>query len=94
MDTRCPACADPSLGIGHTCAGSGTWKAAEAHAAGAVDAIEQAWPIFQTDLQLRVRGLDEDIVRSKLRALMSQLLDDDQVIEVLFTIRQEEAIAA
>lgn len=92
---RCPACSDPSLGLPHTCAGSGTWKAAEAHSAGAVDALEEGWPVFLVDIQLRVRSLEEVLVREKLTELVSKLLDDDQVESAHFSIRQEaEPVAA
>ena len=83
----CPACLDPTAGVPHTCPGSGTWKAAEAHAEGAVDEIEQEWPRYFVDLRFRVRALDEDLARHKLTDLVHALLEDDQVEEALFTIR-------
>lgn len=94
MRERCPACADPSSGVRHTCAGSGTFRADEAHASGAVEEIAEAWPYFVADLNFKIRALDEDMARHKLTDLVHQLLEDDQVEEAVISVRPYDQAAA
>ena len=89
--SECAACRDPDSGAIHTCAGSGTWKAAEAYAADAVEEIERDWARFAVDLHFQVRALDEPMVRSKLTGLVEGLLSDDQVEQADFSITLLEA---
>lgn len=79
-------------GLVHRCGGSGTFLAAEAHAAGEVDEIAETWPIFATRLSFRMRGADEHMVRERLTPLVAALLEDDMVLECEFTIEAEAAL--
>ena len=88
--SSCPACQDPESGALHTCAGSGTWKAAEAHVAGEVDETERDWERFAVVLHFQLRALNEEMVRAKLSGLVSALLSDDQVEQADFSIRMLE----
>ena len=89
---KCAACSDPEGGWAHTCAGSGTFIAAEAHVEGEVDEVE-VWPRFDVGLSFEVAALDDDGVRVRLNQLIALLLDDDQVDKVEFTIRPRERVA-
>lgn len=88
----CAACKDPDSDATHTCAGSGTWKAAEAYAEDMVDAIERDWERYAIDLHFQVRAVDEPMVRSKLTGLVESLLSDDQVESADFSITQLETV--
>ena len=85
----CPACGGVS-GAQHTCPGSGTWKAAEAHLAGEVDEISLDWNRFGVHLNFQVRAVDESMVREKLTGLVTELLSDDLVEHADFSITELE----
>ena len=92
---RCGACDNPDKGYQHTCAGSGTWAAAEAYDAEAV--LQQAsadWPYFDAEVTFRIRASDEHQVREKLTPLVVKLLGDDFVEQSSFTIELVERTAA
>lgn len=87
----CPACEQPGEGFTHSCEGSGTFRAAEAHVAGAVEEITAGWPRFEVTLHLRMVALDEDAARHALGDLVTPLLSDDLVEQADFSIVQTEA---
>jgi hypothetical protein len=90
--SNCYGCDDARAGDSviraHTCAGSGTFLAAEAHFAGEVDEIMEQWPRFGVAVNFQVRALDEAMVRDKLTALVTSILSDDQVEHSDFTIQE------
>ena len=81
---RCAAC-NGDLGAPHTCAGSGTFRAEEAYGADAVVAVETLQP-FGVRIELRVHAVDEHACRERLTALCEQLLNDDAIAWVDFSI--------
>lgn len=85
----CAACHGVE-GALHTCAGSGTYVAAEAHVAGEVDEISLDWTRFQVTLHFQVRALDESMVREKLTPLVSSLLSDDLVENADFSVVEHD----
>ena len=87
---RCGACDHPDAGYVHTCAGSGTYVAAEAYDADAV--VEQAaktWPYFDVKIKCRMRAQDEQMIREKLTPLVTGLLSDEFTDSSEFTIEQD-----
>ena len=90
---NCRACEEPNGGYAHTCAGSGTFLAAEAHASGEVDAIEQGWPRFKVDVALFIRAADEKMAREKLTPMVEAILSDDSAEQAEFTVTAEEPVA-
>lgn len=83
---RCAACENPDGGYAHTCAGSGTFVAAEAHVAGQVDEISADWPRFTVAINCTMRALDEHMVKDKLIPLVQALLKDDTVEQSDFSV--------
>lgn len=81
----CPACAGQP-GAAHTCPDSGTFLAAEAHVAGEVEEIAQAWPTWEARIGLRLRAADEGAAREHLTRLMGDLLDDALVEGLEFSM--------
>ena len=90
---KCAGCDLPGQGYAHTCAGSGTYVAAEAYDAEAVAEIEAAWPYFHVDINFNMRGQDDRMVREKLTPLVSALLEDDTVEAADFAVRPVEVTA-
>ncbi len=90
---RCAACDHPDQGYAHSCAGSGTFLAAEAHIAGEVDEIAQAWPRFKITIGFRLRALDEQHARDKISGLAAGVLSDDDVEDAEFAIMPLEVRA-
>jgi len=88
----CPACAGETDAT-HTCAGSGTFLAAEAHASGEVEAMAEAWPTYEATIHLRLRAPEEEDARRGLTKLMEELLDDALVTELDFSIRPYQVTA-
>lgn len=87
----CPACAGAE-GAAHTCGGSGTYLAAEAHGAGAVEIAEESgWPRWRVTMHLQMRRPDEASVRERLTGLVADLLDDDLVESADFALTEWEA---
>lgn len=91
---RCAACEDPDGGFAHTCAGSGTYVAAEAHVAGAVDEITADWSRYDVAVHFQIRSLDEQMVNEKLTPLVAALLSDDLIERSHFTVTLAEQDAA
>jgi hypothetical protein len=88
---ECPACSGTE-GATHTCPGSGTYVAAEAHGLDQVEiAEESAWPRFQVTVNLRMRAPDELTARQRLTGFVSGLLSDDLVEDSDLTIMEWEA---
>ena len=87
---RCAACENPDAGYTHTCAGSGTFLAAEVHVKENIEELAAAWPYFNTRLAFRMRAYDEQMVREKLTPLVEALLSDDLVDSCDFTVEQDE----
>jgi len=87
---RCAGCELPGNGYTHSCAGSGTFAAAEAYASSAVEEIAQAWPYFHVDITFKMRALDDRMVREKMTPLVSALLEDDTVEGSEFSVRPLE----
>ena len=85
---RCAGCELPGDGYAHTCAGSGTYVAAEAYDADAVAERMAAWPRFDVEIHFQVRGADDAMVREKLLPLVSAILNDDLVEHSNFTIKE------
>ena len=85
---QCAACKQPDAGLAHTCAGSGTWKAAEAYDADAVTEAAAQWPRFDVTVHFQIRGEDEGMVRDMLVPLVSKLLADDLVEHANFSIKE------
>lgn len=81
---RCAAC-EGQLGAPHTCAGSGTFRAEEAYGADAVIAVDELQR-FGVRLELRIHAVDEHGARERLTALCEQLLNDDAIAWVDFSI--------
>lgn len=82
----CPAC-NGQEGAAHTCPGSGSFRAEEAYGAGAVvDVLEL--DRFAVRLELMVRAIGEPQAREHLVRLAEDLLNDDLVDWVDFTIEQ------
>lgn len=88
---KCAACELPGQGYAHTCAGSGTFVAAEVHVAEDIETLAQDWPYFDAKLSFRTRAADEQMVREKLNPLVTALLDDDLVEWGEFTVAKDEA---
>lgn len=87
----CQACAGVE-GATHTCGGSGTFLAAEAHGAGAVEIAEESeWPRYEVTMHLRLRQPDEDAVRARLTRMVGDLLDDDLIESADFALTLWEA---
>ncbi len=85
---ECAACKQPDAGLAHTCAGSGTFLAAEAYDADAVAELAEQWPRFDVAVQFQARAADEDMIRTKLTNLVTALLQDDLVEHSNFTIKE------
>lgn len=86
-DPNCPACQGVE-GAAHSCPGSGTFLAAEAHVAGEVDEIAEAWPRFQATMHLRLAAPDEETARRSLTHFVRQVLDDGTVDEADFALQE------
>ena len=91
---RCAGCELPGQGYAHTCAGSGTYVAAEAHVAEQVEQISADWPRFDVHMNFQIRSLDERMVRDKLIPLVSALLEDDLVEHSDFVVKLAEQASA
>lgn len=78
MAVRCEACAGVE-GATHTCPGSGTFVAAEAHVAAELDEIAEAWPRWRATLHLILAAPDEDTARRSLTHFVRSVLDDGTV---------------
>lgn len=76
----------PAQGYAHTCAGSGTYVAAEAHVAGQIEEISTDWPRFDVTLHFQIRSADETMVRDKLIPLVTALLEDELVEHSDFSV--------
>ena len=76
---KCAACDHPGEGYAHVCAGSGTYVAAEAYDADAVNELMETWPYFTVAVNFKMRAADEAMVRDKLTPLVGVLLNDDLV---------------
>lgn len=90
-ETTCPACLDPSGGHQHTCPGSGTFLAAEAHVAGEVDEIAEGWPRWRATLHLDLAAPDEETARRSLTHFVRELLDDGTVVGADFALDEVTA---
>lgn len=90
MAEDCQACLGVE-GVPHTCPGSGTFVAAEAHVAGEVDEIAAAWPKWRATIGLGVLAPDEETARQHLTRLMTELLDDAVVTELDFALDEVAA---
>lgn len=88
----CAACAGVE-GVPHTCPGSGTFLAAEAHDSGELEATAEAWPNWQATIHLHLRAPDEQSARGHLTTLMAELLDDALVVELDFALALAEVSA-
>lgn len=88
---RCAACDDPGGGFAHTCSGSGTFLAAEAHMSGQIEEIAKDWPTWYIDLRFHMRGVDERMIREKLTPLVESLLSDELVDSSNFSIKPQIA---
>jgi hypothetical protein len=77
-------------GTTHTCPGSGTFLAAEAHDSGEIEAAAGAWPNWQATIHLHLRAPDEQVARQHLTGLMGVLLDDALVAELDFALELAE----
>lgn len=86
-DPDCQACQGVE-GVPHSCPGSGTFLAAEAHVAEEVDEIAEAWPHWQATLHLRLAAPDEDTARRSLTHFVRQVLDDGSVYEADFALEE------
>lgn len=90
--TDCYGCDDAREGRAviraHSCAGSGTFRAAEAYAADMVDELSQDWPRFHVDIHFQFRALDESMVRAKMTELVTSMLTDDLVENADFSIKE------
>lgn len=76
---RCAGCELPGQGYAHTCAGSGTYVAAEVHVEEDIAEISVDWARFDVHINCRMRGLDETMVKDKLIPVVSALLSDELV---------------
>jgi hypothetical protein len=81
----CPACAGVP-GAVHSCPDSGTFLAAEAHVAGEVEEIAEAWPTWEATIHLHLKAADEHGAREHLTRLMGDLLDDALVAQLDFAL--------
>jgi len=88
----CAACRGVP-GTPHTCPESGTFVAAEAHVAGEVEEIAEAWPDWQATIHLRLRAADEHAAREHLTRLMGDLLSDALVSQLDFALSAWEVRA-
>jgi hypothetical protein len=86
MAEDCRACIEPDGGYVHTCPGSGTFLAAEAHVAGEVDEIAATWPTFRATLHLELAAPDEETARRSLTHFVRELLDDGTVVGADFAL--------
>lgn len=89
---ECLAC-QGRAGAPHTCPGSGTFLAAEAHDSGEIEAQTEAWPNWLATIHLHLRAPDEHEARRHLTHLMGELLDDALVTELDFAIELAEVTA-
>lgn len=89
LDPNCPACQGVE-GATHTCPGSGTFLAAEAHVAGEVDEIARDWPRFQATMHLRLAAPDEETARRTLTHFVQTVFDDGSVDEADFALQEWE----
>lgn len=89
---ECLACKGVE-GASHTCPGSGTFLAAEAHDSGEIEATAEAWPNWQATIHLHLRAPDEPEARRCLTGLMGALLDDALVTELDFALGLDEVTA-
>lgn len=80
-------------GVPHTCPDSGTFLAAEAHVAGEVEEIAEAWPRWQATIHLTLAAADEPTARQHLTRLVGELLDDALVSELDFALELHEVTA-
>lgn len=87
--SRCAAC-DGVEGATHTCPGSGTFLAAEAHDSGEIEAEAVAWPNWQATIHLHLRAPLEEVARQHLTGLMGALLDDALVESLDFALERAE----
>ena len=86
---KCGACDNPDAGYQHTCAGSGTWQAAEAWDADAVlEERSKDWPYFDAKIVFRARAQDEQMLREKLTPLMTAILSDQFTDSCEFSVDQ------
>lgn len=85
----CAACAGAE-GVPHTCPGSGTFLAAEAHDSGEIEATAEAWPNWEATIHLHLRAPDEHGARKHLTGLMTELLDDALVTDLDFALALHE----
>lgn len=83
----CPACDHPGRGYPHSCGESGTFLAAEAHAEGLVD-DPVVFPVFDATVNLSLVAASEQAARGKLTGLVGAFLEDDDLTECQFTIRE------
>lgn len=77
--------------VAHTCPESGTWLAAEGHAAG--EDLDPTLGSYSVSMHFRIRAVDEHGAREKLTGLVGSLLDDD-LVESADIIVSEETVAA
>jgi hypothetical protein len=84
----------PTDGLAHTCAGSGTYLAAEGYDAGMVEEITAAWPLFEVNLKFVMQAADEQMVREKMTPLVEGLLRDDLTQWGDFTVAAREGVTA
>jgi hypothetical protein len=92
VSADCPACAGVA-GARHSCPGSGTFLAAEAHVAGEVDEIAAAWPRWQATVHLRLAAPDEEAARQSLTHFVRDVMADGAVDELDFAIEAYEVKA-
>ena len=93
---ECLACEVAKRGgtttVAHTCPESGTWLAAEGHAAG--EELDPTLGYYSVSLHFRIRALDEQHAREKLTGLVSELLDDDLVEAADLFVQVEDPVSA
>lgn len=87
----CIACERPGEGLVHTCEGSGTFVAAEAHDSGEVEAIAEGYPYWTIALGILLRAPDEQEARKTVAPLVEALLDDALVESIEFSVAGREA---
>lgn len=90
--SECLAC-QGTPGAEHTCPGSGTFLAAEAHVAGEVEEIAAAWPRWQATVHLRLAAPDEEAARQSLTHFVRDVMEDGAVDELDFSIQAWEVTA-
>jgi hypothetical protein len=93
IDPNCEAC-NGIEGATHSCPGSGTFLAAEAHVAGEVDEIAEAWPRFEATMHLRLAAPDEETARRSLTHFVREVLEDGAVVEADFALQEYEVKAS